>query len=801
MEYTLQDVKSKLINIQKNEKEPYLFPYLQQLYNKIGFNDVIIHHGKDEYGKDLVFSEYDAKLNKIRYTAVVVKNKDAGMKDFEEGGEIMRQIKLSFDFPFLNNSGQDISINSVIVVVNGSISFNARQIMNKTILSSQLANIEIWSYQELANHLHKNIPNIFLSHIDPKINRFLKYQEEQFVQFNLKSEFYSGLSIKDINDIYVNVRTTLKRYQETKNTYSEYGQQHQFKTVEELDDSLAIANSSKSYIIHGVATSGKSLLLRRIGYNSIVEYKSKPVAPFYIELFNIVDCKKVDFFLEIEKIYKDGSPDDSLRFEDYSKICVLLDGIDEIIDPDHRVAILEKINQFEIDFRATNKEVQLQIVMTTRDIQFIERNNLLKGYETVELLPFDVGQALKLVQKLIPGNKAKAESFVGALKNNQLSNNLTRTPMALSLMAILYREEVVDLDELPANITELYNKFTDYYLNRWDTSKGISLQYKYEETKQILALIAKELHTNGENSIHLTELNQFLKDVKKDYNYEELENIEHFLTLLKERAGILRFNEMTEKFTFNHLAFQEYFVSVAYDDSEEDELIENFFDNWWENVLIFYCGKQPKRDVLLKKINKTIVPTNVQQLYQYLTIISKAVQAGHLIQNSTKKLISDSLLHTFDGYYKAILAYESAHQKGLLFNYTTLDFILYFRDFFKHIFSSKHLNQQQLKDVLLDFLLKDDGRLSDMTKYAIAYYLSHSENDATYLQEFIKDESLNVRWQRIIFVDLEHLKKRKNFDEKLLRNIKKKQLKYKSYIQLQLKQGAYKHLLPLVPKS
>lgn len=30
--------------------------------------------------------------------------------------------------------------------------------------------------------------------------------------------------------------------------------------------------------------------------------------------------------------------------------------------------------------------------------------------------------------------------------------------MALTLMAILYKEDAIDLKELPANITELYNK-------------------------------------------------------------------------------------------------------------------------------------------------------------------------------------------------------------------------------------------------------------------------------------------------------------------------------------------------------
>ena len=59
------------------------------------------------------------------------KNKNADMKAFEEGGEILRQVKLAFDYPYTNNKGEDIYINKVIVVVNGTISNQAKNVMQK----------------------------------------------------------------------------------------------------------------------------------------------------------------------------------------------------------------------------------------------------------------------------------------------------------------------------------------------------------------------------------------------------------------------------------------------------------------------------------------------------------------------------------------------------------------------------------------------------------------------------------------------------------------------------------------------
>jgi HJR/Mrr/RecB family endonuclease len=49
-------VKEKLRYIQSNCKETELFEHLRQLFIARGFNHVLITHGINEYGKDLVFA-------------------------------------------------------------------------------------------------------------------------------------------------------------------------------------------------------------------------------------------------------------------------------------------------------------------------------------------------------------------------------------------------------------------------------------------------------------------------------------------------------------------------------------------------------------------------------------------------------------------------------------------------------------------------------------------------------------------------------------------------------------------------
>ena len=161
MEFT--SVKDKLAHINKNEKEPFLFPILKQLFLAKKYDCVEITHGNNEYGKDIVFKEYDSKLGNERWYAVVVKNKNASMEDFEDGGEINRQIKLSFQHPFMDSAGNEQYINSVIVIVNGTISHQAKSVLNKVLPPHFRNNVDNWNYQKLEEEISKEIKDIFLS--------------------------------------------------------------------------------------------------------------------------------------------------------------------------------------------------------------------------------------------------------------------------------------------------------------------------------------------------------------------------------------------------------------------------------------------------------------------------------------------------------------------------------------------------------------------------------------------------------------------------------------------------------------
>ncbi|WP_304016492.1 hypothetical protein [Nonlabens dokdonensis] len=780
-----RSVKDKLEVIQKSKNEPLLFEPLRQLFIAKGYNDVDITHGPHEHGKDLVFSFKDILSNNNQWCAVIVKNKNASQSDFLPGGELGKQIASAFSVPYKRTDGSEAKISRVWVIVNGTVSPQAREVASRE-FERLSTSIIIEDYQKLTEHIEEFIEDLFLDDLEPAIHKFAQRQIIKLGDVSSSNQLFN-LELNDIEDIFVDVQIQQNKIDRDKSQYIGESSNHKQTNI---DGAIDILNTRENFIVHGIPASGKSILLKRTGIKALRNLSTN-YAVFLIDFSKQRKDKPnsvKDITRIIEKQYVENTDNEIFEKASYERILVMFDGIDDVHSEDDVSSIVRLINDFSTQFK------DYQIVMALRTSHFLVNEDILSKFENIELMPFNLHQALTLVQKIIPNDKRKAQSFTNALKNSMISSSLFRTPLALTLLAILYRDGM-ELEELPANITELYKKFIDIYLERWDTTKGISQQHKFERVKDILAYIAFRMHQNMEDCIDVKTLEEYLFDLKAIYSHEELENIPNFIKFLISRRGVYVYHKSHEVFCFYNNDFQQYFLSLHFDESNESKLVENFLNEQYENAIVFYCGANPKREVFLDLLLNKVIAQNVKESYSYINLLSKSLQASHNITKEKRKLIVKDLLFNYDLFYRQVMTL-GAEGRNFLANSETIDIILAFRDLFKRLFNSKHIYRPEIESLFDDILLQNlDLELSDMTIYSIAHLHASMSKSSIPLELFASEDKdpdtlsydyeISDLWARIIYTDIKMLHFKISNDD-LYKRLKRKSRKRNVYIASQL---------------
>lgn len=772
-------VKDKLEYIQKECYETELFEDLAVLFKQKGFTNVRITHGNNEFGKDLVFSIYDKEFEEETWYGVIVKNKSATQNDFVIGNEISNQIVVALKQPYINAKAESKVISRLFIVINGKVTSNATTLISTFVSSHIMPNIKIWDYQQLKEQIENYSKEYFLDNSSPSINLYASEQIKRLSDISVSNKIFD-LNFDDIEQIFVNVQTTYSKELRKINNYVSYDKDDNPYKEEDIEGSNEILNSNKNFIIHGIPTSGKTLFLKRIGLKALNNFSLKPNAVFYFDIQNHGD-EEFNLKLLITEQFKSLTKGDAFDVNNFEKTIILIDSIDFINDKEKRISILGKIEEYSSD----PKNLNTQIIIATRNFDFLQSQKLLGDFEDSELLPFNFKQALSLVKKIIPNNTSKTNNFLTALKSSMLNTTLQRTPLSLTLLAILYRDDKIDLKELPANIFSLYDLFTDVYLDRWDASKGISQLYKYEQTKNILAFIAFYMHKLGWNSISEEQLITFLITLRTNYNYDELNEIEEFIRHLKTKNGVFSFDTTTGSFSFFNHYFQEFFASICIEDDDKI-LIDNFYNNWWSNSIVFYCGKSPKTYKFHKSIIEQIIPLDIEQKLTYINIHSKCLQASHSISISNRKQVVEKILKEYDNLFKSLIE-EGKDPESVVNQIPFIGIINQSKTLFDSVFSSKHIATKETIEQFENILLDPNSSLSNITNYNIAYFLSFTTNSPFPFELFADIIGDDIVWNRILFVDINFLKMKKDMDDKKYLRIKRKMNKNKFLIQHILK--------------
>ena len=201
-------------------------------------------------------------------------------------------------------------------------------------------------------------------------------------------------------------------------------------------------------------------------------------------------------------------------------------------------------------------------------------------------------------------------------------------------------------------MTELYSKYSEIVLGRWDTSKGLLSQTEYDVISNVLVEIAMFMMDNSLNCISISEVqDMFLTYLaKRNLNVDE----DKLFKRLIYRSEVTTVNVRTNTFSFLHRSFMEYFYAEGLRKRGVIDINDNIYDIYWANSYFFYFGLLRDNEYLIDKINE-LKPSNDKirflrlfyngsfYLASYLTPYSKITRGVLLSYIDAGKLYVDIL--------------------------------------------------------------------------------------------------------------------------------------------------------------
>lgn len=548
----------KLSSLTKEVQE--LHPVLRSLFSK----DPTISrfeytHGVNEMGADFVLARPDPTFGEESYIGLIVKAGDI-KQDFSD---VSRQIEECAVERFFDKAKKKIYLNEIWVICNGNISNNAEKKIYENYKSK---NIKFVDLQKLASWIDKHYSN-FWDEVTAELSDYFGKVISEISQLESAHSITNNIPMLEIESKLIEIKK------------KKFNSRLRLKNESPLTLSQ-ILETENFIIIEGGMGTGKSTLFRRYIKSLTINgaFQKERILPALIHFKDISDNlllgiqQKIDFLNTI-------FPDD----KEVNKY-IFIDGLDEIQDNSsffNNVSSLREI---------VRNDKSIKIIFGSRPMWDIEDEDILfKNFKRYSISPLSTEQLYKVIQFTCSElNKSVSDRLIRDLNRseNTLLRTLPKTPMSAILLARVLSS---DIKELPQTLPELYSKYVELSLGRWDITRGLMAEREYPIIAKFLANLANYMLDNQLHEIALSEI----KDQLKNYVTlrEGLPSPDELLSKILQRTEIVNINKAKQTFMFRHKSFAEYLYALSKkDEFGKNAEIRNPFDGYWLGVEYFYLG-------------------------------------------------------------------------------------------------------------------------------------------------------------------------------------------------------------------
>ena len=561
--------------------ETELQQHLASLFNKAeGSACAEVTHGTSEYGRDIVLRRRD--LYGEEYVGIVVKRIPYQRMSGRTAGPIDEAISQAHQAivhpcPLKEIATTTVNIASVWIALFCRLSNNAMARLTKEtedILGRRILTLEL-----LAELFTEHYPEVFFEggvsdYLTTKILEFENWEGITTHQEKLTSWFVNPM-----------LGAT--------NAKNAPADESAFRVPDErlpLGRLNEYVRQDSTLILTGDPGSGKSTVLRKVAVDRLIAAhrntgrapqsptRSKNASKLPIPI--LLNAVSVTEEMTIADLVESQIPPVGPIRDKFKVDLLILDGLDEVPKNGRRPIVDDVINE--------SRKYGCCLIISTRKVPSLQLDVIGQARGAVSILdiqPFQLPQALELVSRI--SNDSQVAKIVqdGLLRIN---HQIILTPMTLELLV-----EVAEAErEIPGSKSEIFDRYTDIALGRYDSQKGIQVAFDFYVKKRFLAKLSWEEFKNKDRTeLSKSEFDAFVSQYLAVYGWDS----ESFDTLIAEieRSGILRIGPSV---FFSHRSLLEYFVAwwLVNDNHLANHyaqtVVDLYFDSLWSEVALYAVG-------------------------------------------------------------------------------------------------------------------------------------------------------------------------------------------------------------------
>jgi len=688
------------------------------LLRKMGFANVLDNQSSREFGVDVII-ENKNELERTVYSAIVLKKGDisqrAGMPN-SIMKTITEQVQQAWEYPLSHPelSERSTYAERVWVVTNGKISRNAKEYLESTCRkqSSNNRSLEVIDQKTIVRMLDIYWPE-FYDDQRPFLSQYQKKLSDDLLGIDFSSIGH-GVK-KNLNDIFIDPKLEkIKDLEEVEQFSLDLNEEK--ITCEDF-----LKSKYKISFVFSSAGGGKSVLLKRIAMKKASRNHEVPIL-IQAKKFADKEVNVLSLCNESLKKYSDLGESQPINKLESENLYLLIDGLDEISSISDRIFVLNRI----VNIKNEIKNFDVRVLVSSRHENNKEALSILSQFPCFDIVPMKETQIANFFIKWF-GNKTAANKLMSSLEDKLLLEKLPKTPMAMTLLAIVYENK----EDLPSNITTLYGMFTELLLGKWDQYKKINDVSEPRIKGTFLSELAWYMQSEGTEEISQDKLIDFTEDFFINNIGESKRGAQNFIQGLFERSGLITVSDKGNV-RFQHLSFQEYFCAkyITNRGIIKENINEWYGNEWWSEVLFFGAGLMESIDTLIEDLTK--FDKNDEHLIGKICTLGAMLQSGFTTKHKNKVSSVSKAAQLMPFVISELLLYISREKKNAprfaVVGGLTQMFVANYSSWF-------------LKAALNDAYKKSYEEKNFITQFCIAASLSRS-GDVNLIEDFATNPEL-----------------------------------------------------------